>query len=70
MNTQNAMCINIQIDTPYVTKAEYARRTGLPMDTVNYYVKEGKLPVRDRESSNEKVFINLLALTLEAAQKQ
>ncbi|MFZ7175181.1 hypothetical protein ACLSYX_10235 [[Pasteurella] aerogenes] len=66
MTDQNAISINIQIDAPYVTKEEYSRRTGLPIGTINDYLKQGKLPIKRRSSSNEKVFINMIALMKEA----
>ncbi|HDR1127449.1 TPA: hypothetical protein QB302_002216 [Pasteurella multocida] len=70
MTTQNAICINIQLDTPFVTKDEYKRRTGLPMGTINDQLKAGKLPILPRKSPKEKVLINLIAIAQQAANQQ
>ncbi|WP_424408046.1 hypothetical protein [Pasteurella sp. PK-2025] len=70
MQEQKSICINIQLDTPFVTKDEYKRRTGLPMGTINDQLKKGKLPTVPRKSPKEKVLINLIALAEQAAVQQ
>ncbi|MEB3457159.1 hypothetical protein [Pasteurella multocida] len=67
MKDQKSICINIQLDTPFVTKDEYKRRTGLPMGTINDQLKTGKLPILPRKSPKEKVLINMVALAKQAA---
>ncbi len=70
MTAQNAICINIQLDTPFVTKDEYKRRTGLPMGTINSQLNNGKIPILPRKSPKEKVLINLIALAKQAASQE
>lgn len=70
MKDQKSICINIQLDTPFVTKDEYKRRTGLPMGTINDQLKSGKLPTLPRKSPKEKVLINMVALAKQAASQQ
>ncbi|EPJ0400738.1 helix-turn-helix transcriptional regulator [Providencia rettgeri] len=60
--------ITITIPDPYVTIAEYCRRTGLSERAVEYMIADGRLPVRKKSKETKKgtVFINLAALTVEA----
>lgn len=67
MNAQNSICFSIQVDVPYLTVREYARRTGLSEKAVRDLVQAGKLPTKTRTAQQEKIFINMIALAREAA---
>ena len=50
MNSQNAICINVQIHAPYVTLKKYAELTGLSLDKVRKMRAAGELPIADKKS--------------------
>ena len=50
MNSQNAICINVQIHAPYVTLKKYAELTGLSLDKVRKMRASGELPIADKKS--------------------
>ncbi|WP_445496420.1 regulator [Photorhabdus sp. SF281] len=62
--------ITIAITDPYVTIEEFCRRSSIPMSTARDMIRDGRLPVREKSSDMKrgKVFINMVALTLEAVQ--
>jgi|GEM_PF-1199266 len=60
--------ITLQVATPYLTYAEYARSSGLPYNTVKKMVYEGRLPTRPKKDSRDKPLINVQALVIEAAE--
>ncbi len=60
--------ITLQVTTPYLTYAEYARASGLPYNTVKKMVYEGRLPTRPKKDSRDKPLINVQALVIEAAE--
>lgn len=68
MSTQNSICINVQLRTPYLTIKEYARLTGTSESNVNKLVQKGKLPIKPKEGLRGTVFINMIALALEATR--
>ncbi|MFC0973963.1 helix-turn-helix transcriptional regulator [Pasteurella multocida] len=70
MNTQNSICINIQLQAPYVTIKEYARITGTSESNVNKMVQKGILPIKPKLGLRGTVFINMIALAKEAAMQQ
>lgn len=70
MEAQNSICINIQVDSPYLPVEEFARRNGLEADAVRYLVRKGDLPIRKRKEPNEKIYINMIALAREAAMQK
>lgn len=72
MEAQNSICINIQVNclTPYVTIKEFARVTGTSESNVNKMVQKGKLPIKPKEGLRGTVFINMVALAIEAAKQQ
>jgi len=54
--------ITIHLDVPYCTKKKYAAATGQSISTIDHAVTSGKLPIMPKESRNEAVLINLVAL--------
>lgn len=62
--------ITISIPEPYVTVKEYCKRTNLSENAVREMIKDGRLPVRKKQLQMKQgtVFINMLALYLEAAE--
>ncbi|HHF7100092.1 DNA-binding protein [Haemophilus haemolyticus] len=70
MNSQNAICINVQIATPYVTLKKYAELTGLSLDKVRDMRKKGELPIADKKAGKGSVLVNLLAIAKQAAKQE
>ena len=70
MNSQNAICINVQIATPYVTLKKYAELTGLSLDKVRDMRKKGELPIADKKAERGSVLVNLLAIAKQAAKQE
>ncbi|EMB4079903.1 regulator [Klebsiella aerogenes] len=60
--------ISITLNTPRVTIERYSELTGLPVDTINYMLAEGRLPRHRlrKDKTCEKVMINIVALTVDA----
>jgi predicted DNA-binding transcriptional regulator AlpA len=50
--------IQIAIDTPYVTKREFLRRTGMTSSTFDNLRNAGKIPVMEKESARATVLVN------------
>ena len=62
MNSQNAICINVQIHAPYVTLKKYAELTGLSLDKVRKMRASGELPIADKKAERGSVLVNLIAI--------
>lgn len=62
--------ITIAVQEPFLPVAEFCRRHGMALQTVRDMIKDGRLPVRGKNPNMKcgKVFINMLALTVEAAE--
>ncbi|MCW7761704.1 MULTISPECIES: regulator [Photorhabdus] len=58
--------ITITITTPYLPLKEYCRIHNMPMSTARDMIRDGRLPIRKKNRANEKVEINMAALTVEA----
>ncbi|MCS6258834.1 MULTISPECIES: DNA-binding protein [Shewanella] len=59
--------ITISVDAPFLSYAEYARRTHTTVDNVRYLVRIGKLPIRPKDTPKGHPQINMVALLAEAA---
>lgn len=61
--------ITITVPEPFLPVDEFCRRHGMADKTVRDMIKDGRLPVRAKSLNMKsgKVFINMLALTVEAA---
>ncbi|EMD0829359.1 regulator [Morganella morganii] len=61
--------ITITVPEPFLPVDEFCRRHGMADKTVRDMIKDGRLPVRTKSLNMKsgKVFINMLALTVEAA---
>ena len=59
----------VQIDVPYLSIREYAKRSGQSLASVRKQCEAGKLPVRARKDG-EKYFINMALLTKEALSRE
>ncbi|HHF4684465.1 TPA: DNA-binding protein [Haemophilus influenzae] len=70
MNSQNAICVNVQVLSPYVTMKKYAELSGLSLTKVKQLRGEGKLPIMDKESHKGMVLINMIALAKQAAKQE
>ncbi|HHE9089953.1 TPA: DNA-binding protein [Haemophilus influenzae] len=70
MNSQNAICINVQIHAPYVTLKKYAELTGLSLEKVRKMRKEGELPIADKKAERGSVLVNLIAIAKQAAKQE
>jgi len=61
--------ITITVPEPFLPVDEFCRRHGMADKTVRDMIKDGRLPVREKNNKQKcaRVFINMLALTVEAA---
>jgi hypothetical protein len=60
---------NPALAVPYVTFEEYSRHTGIPMRTIQDYVRQGKIIIKKKAASKEKPLINLVAMNELAARE-
>ncbi|MEH3539049.1 regulator [Enterobacter soli] len=60
--------ISINLPVPSISKEKYIELTGLPEDTVDAMLKDGRLPRHRlrKDLGREKVMINIAALTIDA----
>ncbi|UWA76427.1 regulatory phage cox family protein [Enterobacter asburiae] len=60
--------ISINLPVPSISKEKYIELTGLPEDTVESMLKDGRLPRHRlrKDMGREKVMINIAALTIDA----
>ena len=60
--------ISITLNTPHVTIERYSELTGLPVDTINDMLADGRLPRHRlrKDKKREKVMINIAAMTVDA----
>ena len=70
MNSQNAICINVQIHAPYVTLKKYAELTGLSLDKVRKMRAAGELPIAAKKAERGSVLVNLIAIAKQAAKQE
>lgn len=62
--------MQIAIDTPYVTIAEFVRRSGQSTSSVEREIKRGNYLIRPKEDgSKSAVLINMVHITMEAAEQ-
>ncbi|MGK4311680.1 hypothetical protein ACSMFX_26310 [Pseudomonas mosselii] len=62
--------MQIAIDTPYVTVSEFVKRTGQSSSAVEREIKRGNYLIRPKEEgSKSAVLINMVHLTMEAAEQ-
>lgn len=62
--------MQIAIDTPYVTIAEFVRRSGQSTSAVEREIKRGNYIIRPKEEgSKSAVLINMVHITMEAAEQ-
>lgn len=62
--------MTVQVDSPYVTCEEYARRAGLSSRAVRERCMAGTLPVAPRKKDGERYLVNLALLTRQALEAQ
>ncbi|HCU16708.1 hypothetical protein M988_2587 [Hafnia paralvei ATCC 29927] len=60
--------ISITLLTPHVSIERYSELTGVPVDTINDMLDDGRLPCHRlrKDKKREKVMINMAALTVDA----
>ncbi len=62
--------MQIAIDTPYVTVAEFVKRSGQSRSSVENEIKAGHYVIRPKqEGSKGAVLINMVHMALEAAEQ-
>lgn len=62
--------MQIAIDTPYVTIAEFVRRSGQSTSAVEREIKRGNYVIRPKEEGSKyAVLINMVHMTMEAAEQ-
>jgi len=62
--------MQISIDTPYVTIAEFVRRSGQSTSAVENEIKRGNYVIRPKEEgSKSAVLINMVHMAIEAAEQ-
>lgn len=60
--------MNVQIDTPYLTVEEYARRSGRTVRAVRDLCAAGDLPTKPRKQSGERYMVNNALLMKQALE--
>lgn len=62
--------MQISIDTPYATVRELSRRTGQSERAIRNEIDRGRFLIRPKnEGSKEAVLVNMVHLTVEAAEQ-
>ncbi|HBP5593313.1 TPA: hypothetical protein L6A46_15005 [Pseudomonas aeruginosa] len=62
--------MKITIDTPYVTVAEFVRRSGQSTSAVEREIKRGNYIIRPKEAgSKSALLINMVHMAMEAAEQ-
>ncbi|ENC7887477.1 DNA-binding protein [Yersinia enterocolitica] len=59
----------ITVTSPYLSLPEFSKLSGTPYETCRGMVKDGRLPIRQKVRKMEKVLVNMIALTKEAANQ-
>jgi predicted DNA-binding transcriptional regulator AlpA len=62
--------IQIAIDSPYVTKEEFLRRTGMKSSTFDHMKKIGQIPIKPKDGLRSLVLVNMIKWAEEAALQQ
>ncbi len=57
------------LPVPFVTFEEYSRATGIPMRTIQDYVRQGRIITKKKGASKEKPLVNLVAMNELAARE-
>ena len=60
--------INLVVNAPYVTIDKFCSMTGYKPSYVRQMIRENRLPIRKKTGVSSLLEINMLALTVEAAQ--
>ncbi|EOI7494690.1 DNA-binding protein [Yersinia enterocolitica] len=59
----------ITVTSPYLSLTGFSKLSGIPYETCRGMVKDGRLPIRQKVRKMEKVLVNMIALTKEAANQ-
>lgn len=70
MNRQLSMrpSLNLVVSAPYITLEKFCSLTGYKPSYVRQMIRENRLPIRKKAGVSSLIEINMLALTVEAAQ--
>ncbi len=68
MNLNNNL--TLQIDAPFISVEEYAKRTGQTNKAVVRQCQEGKLPIGERSSNRAPFMINMVQMFKRALAKE
>jgi len=60
----------VQIDSPYLTPKEFAKRIGLTESAVRQRASKGEYPLKPRKTENDKIFINVALMTARALENK
>ncbi|WP_026160498.1 helix-turn-helix domain-containing protein [Teredinibacter turnerae] len=65
-----ANSVIVNIDAPWLTPEEFAKRTGISVRTVRDYCAKGRLPIKPRKTDNERYWINNALLIKQALEAE
>lgn len=60
--------LNLVVSAPYITLEKFCSLTGYKPSYVRQMIRENRLPIRKKAGVSSLIEINMLALTVEAAQ--
>lgn len=60
--------LNLVVSAPYITLEKFYSLTGYKPSYVRQMIRENRLPIRKKAGVSSLIEINMLALTVEAAQ--
>ena len=58
--------INFSVGSPYVSLDEYARLSGIPLNTCRAMINRGQIIIRPKIAAKEKIQINMIAMLKDA----
>ncbi|MEI8607923.1 hypothetical protein P4S70_01800 [Enterovibrio sp. Hal110] len=61
--------IQIALDSPYITKAEYLRRSGLTSSTFDRQKAAGDIIILPKHGPKGSVMVNMVAMAKKAAEQ-
>ncbi len=62
--------IQIAVDTAYVTRKEFLRRTGIAPRTFDKLLSEGDIPIKPKQEKSRLVLVNMVKWAEQAALQQ
>ncbi|MHC9057769.1 DNA-binding protein [Pantoea sp. y20] len=62
----SGITINLNVMSPYLSLQEYSKVTGIPFDTCRGMVRDGRIIIRPKKLSGDKVEVNMVAMLKDA----